>query len=216
MPVAGEAALASGAGVWAVGGTAIAAGGVGAGYAETGRQLASGEDLDPSKIGKATYSGVLVGAGAVGPAATKGLGKFIAAGEGGTTAVGANALAAGTVGATQSKLGGGDALEGFAGGFLGSIAGSATSQALGPIAENRVAKTVIGGSIGAGTAAVTGGDPLAGAAGGISGALVNEPVPQTGGSRTPRRTDVGSAPAGSQIGSAPLHLHPPRRGNGWR
>jgi hypothetical protein len=193
VPVAGEAALASGAGVWAVGGTAIAAGGVGAGYAETARQLASGEDLDLSKIGKATYSGALVGAGAVGPAATKGLAEFITPGAVGTTAVGVNALAAGTVGATQSKLGGGDALEGFAGGFLGSIAGSATSQALGPIAKNPVANTVIAGGIGAGAAAVTGGDPIAGAVGGITGALVSDTVRQTGGSRTSPRTDVAEA-----------------------
>jgi hypothetical protein len=197
VPVAGEAALAGGAGIWAVGGTAIAAGGGGAAYAETARQLASDEDLDPSKIGKAAYSGAVIGAGAVGPAATKGLGKFIAPGEVGTTAVGANALAAGTVGAVQSKLGGGDALEGFAGGFLGSIAGSATSQALGPIAENRVVSTVIAGGVGAGTAAVTGGDPLAGAVGGISGALVS-PTPQTGGSRTPHHTDVAEPQVGGK------------------
>jgi hypothetical protein len=172
VPAAGEVALAR-ASIWGVAGTAIAAGGGGAGAAETARQLWSGEDLDPRKIGKATYSGALVGAAAVAPAATKGLGKFIAPGEVGTTAVGANAFAAGTVGAIQSKLGGGDAFEGFAGGFLGSIAGSAASQVLGPMAKSPVAKTAIEGVIGAGTAAATGGDPIAGAAGGIVGALAS-------------------------------------------
>jgi uncharacterized protein DUF4157 len=209
VPVAGEAAIAGGAGVWAVGGTAVAAGGVGAGAAETGRQLAAGEDLDPRKIGKATYSGALIGGSAVAPAATKSLGKFIAAGQEGTAAVGANALAAGTIGAGQSKLGGGSALEGFAGGFFGSIGGSATSQALGPLAENKVANTVIAAGVGAGTAELTGGDPLAGAAGGVSGALASTTVPHTGGSETPGRPAADKTAVAGEITVASTEPTPP-------
>jgi hypothetical protein len=209
VPVAGEAAIAGGAGVWAVGGTAVAAGGVGAGAAETGRQLAAGEDLDPRKIGKATYSGALIGGSAVAPAATKSLGKFIAAGQEGTAAVGANAFAAGTIGAGQSKLGGGSALEGFAGGFFGSIGGSATSQALGPLAENKVANTVIAAGVGAGTAELTGGDPLAGAAGGVSGALASTTVPHTGGSETPRRLAADKTAVAGEITVASTEPTPP-------
>jgi Domain of unknown function (DUF4157) len=205
VPVAGEAALAGGAGFLAVSGTAVGAGAVGAGAGETGRQVLSGEELDPSKIGKKAYAGGVIGLGAVGPAATRGLGELIAPGAVGTTAVGANALAAGTIGAAQSKLGGGDALEGFAGGFLGSMAGSATSQALGPIAQNPVANTVIAGGIGAGTAALTGGDPLAGAAGGISGSLVK--VPPTRSSPTPRRVDVAEGRVGGEVPNPTVAAH---------
>jgi hypothetical protein len=186
-----------------------AAGGVGAGAAETGRQLAAGEDLDPRKIGKATYSGALIGGSAVAPAATKSLGKFIAAGQEGTAAVGANAFAAGTIGAGQSKLGGGSALEGFAGGFFGSIGGSATSQALGPLAEDKVASTVIAAGVGAGTAELTGGDPLAGAAGGVSGALASTTVPHTGGSETPRRLAADKTAVAGEITVASTEPTPP-------
>jgi hypothetical protein len=177
VPVAGEAALAGEAGVLAVGGTAVASGAVGAGAGELVRQVASGEDLDLGKAGKTAISGGVIGLGAVGPAAAKGLTKLIApagliAPEVGTTAlVGANAVASGTVGAIQSKLSGGSAIEGFAGGYVGSLAGSATSRALGPLAEKPVAKTLIAGGVGAGAAALTGGDPVAGAVGGITGAL---------------------------------------------
>ena len=165
VPVAGEAALASGAGVWAVGGTAVAAGGGGAAVAETGRQLASGEDLNPSKIREAAYSGGVIGVSAVAPVATRGMGKVLAAGGEGTTLAAANALASGTVGAVHSKLGGGDAIEGFAGGAVGSLAGSAM-KGLGPVAQ----RPLIQGGVGAGTAALTGGDPIAGAVGGMVGA----------------------------------------------
>ena len=199
VPVAGEAALASGAAVWAVGGTAVAAGGGGAAYGETWRQLASGEDLDPSKIGEAAYSGGVIGVGAVAPVATRGLGKVLAAGGEGTTLVAANALASGTVGAVQSKLGGGDAIEGFAGGAVGSLAGSAT-KSLGAVAQ----QPLIQGGVGAGTAALTGGDPLAGAVGGIVGAATVTPA-RGGGGTTP--TSVPSA--GKTIPGVGIPARPP-------
>ncbi len=125
VPVAGQAAIATGAGALAVGGTAVVAGGGGAALGETGRQVITGEDIDPTKIGKAAYRGGVIGAGAIAPVATKHLGTVIAGGGTGTTLVGANALAAGTVGAIHSKLGGGSAGEGFVGGAVGSLAGSA-------------------------------------------------------------------------------------------
>jgi Domain of unknown function (DUF4157) len=210
VPVAGELALTSGASVWAVGGTAIAAGGVGAGAAETGRQFASGEDFDLRKIGKASYSGgVLVGGAAVGPAAIKGLAKFIAPGAVGTTAVGVNALAAGTVGSIQSKLAGGSGLGGFTAGFFGSVAGSAISQApLGPIADNPFVDKAIAGGVGAFTAAVTDQNPLAGAVGAIASTL-GSPGRQAGGSRTPRRTDVAEATVAGETTAASAEPTPP-------
>jgi hypothetical protein len=172
VPVAGEAALAGGAGVWAVGGTAVAAGGVGAGAAEMGRQSLAGEEHDWGKIGKAAYTGsVVVGTSAVAPAATRSLGKVIALGQEGTALVGANALAAGTVNTALTMAGGGDGLEAFAGGFVGSIGGTAVSQALGPLAENPIVRTGVAGGVGAGTAALIGADPKAGFVGGVASAF---------------------------------------------
>jgi hypothetical protein len=189
VPVAGEAAIAGGAGVWAVGGTAVAAGGVGAGAAEMGRQSLAGEERNWSKIGKAAYTGsVVVGTSAVAPAATRSLGKVIALGQKGTALVGANALAAGTVNTALTMAGGGDGLEAFAGGFVGSIGGTATSQALGPLAENPIVKTGVAGGVGAGTAALIGADPKAGFVGGVSSVLGE--AAKTGGPGTPHGTNV--------------------------
>ncbi len=179
VPVAGEAAIAGGAGLLAVGGTAVAAGAGGAAIGETTLEVASGEGLHGGKIASKAYAGGVIGLGAIAPAATKSVTNFIApagllAPAEGTALVGANALASGGVGALQSKASGGGALEGFVGGSFGSLAGSATTKALGPLATNPVVKTLVAGGVGAGVAEATDSDPLAGFVGGITGSLAGE------------------------------------------
>ena len=171
VPVAGEAALAEGASAWAVGGTAIAAGGGGSALAETGRELVAGEDVSARKIASKAYSGTLVAANALVPAATKGLTNVLAAGEtGGITLSGAKVIASGTVSGTQSKLAGGGFWEGAAPGAAGSLIGNAT-EGLGPWANQPAAKVALQGVAGYSADKLTGGDGLAGAVGGVTGGL---------------------------------------------
>jgi hypothetical protein len=215
VPVAGELALGELAligrtGVWAVGrvgGTAIAAGSGGAALAETGRQVVKriwmGEDYDPGKIGSAAYSGGVIAAGAVVPAASRGLGKVFAAGGEGTTLAGANALASGFVGAFHSKLGGGGAIEGFVGNSLGSLAGSA----LGPVSQQPIINMGGAGGVGAFTAALSDGDPIAGFAGGIVSAAGGMVRQSRGGSGT--RPPTPSGDAGKTLPGTGISPRPP-------
>jgi Domain of unknown function (DUF4157) len=220
VPVAGEAAIAGGAGILAVGGTAVAAGAGGAAIGETTLEVASGEGLHGGKIASKAYAGGVIGLGAIAPAATKSVTNFIApagllAPAEGTALVGANALASGGVGALQSKASGGGALEGFAGGSFGSLAGSATSKALGPLATNPVVKSLVAGGVGAGVAEATDSDPLAGFVGGISSSLGERVFePKAGAGTTgakgatiePERPVAGRLPAAAD---APLSLERP-------
>jgi hypothetical protein len=143
----------------------------------------------------------------VAPAATRSLGKFIALGQKGTALVGANALAAGTVNTALTMAGGGDGLEAFAGGFVGSIGGTAASQALGPLAENPIANTAVAGGVGAGTAALIGADPKAGFVGGIASGFGE--AAKTGGPGTPHGTDVAEATVAGEKTAA--SAEPPMR-----
>jgi hypothetical protein len=209
VPVAGEAAIAGGAGVWAVGGTAIGTGAVAAGAGEMGRQSLAGEERDWSKVGKAAYTGgVVIGGSALAPAATKGLGNLLAAGQEGTAAVGLHAAAATVTGGIQSEIGGGSGIEGAAGGFVGSLGGSITSQALGPIAEHPIVNTAATGLVGTGAAAIIGADPVTGLVGALSSSLAHTTVPQKGSSGTPRGKNVAEAPVAGETTAPSAELTP--------
>ncbi len=219
VPVAGEAALAGGAGVLAVGGTAVASGAVGAGAGEAVRQTAAGEDRDWGKIVSTARSGGAIGLSAVAAPATKGIANLLAPGAVGTTAVGVNAVASATFGGVQSAFGGGSFGEGAAGGAFGSLAGGIASKALGPLAENPLARTAIVGGVGAGVGVLTGADPTAAALGAIASTLIegggaaHEPTNAAGAKRARPALEPGLSPEPPAAGARPpAALDPPVAG----
>ena len=169
VPVAGEAAIAGGASVFVVGGTAMATGAGAAAGAEAGRELIAGEGLQGSKIAGAGRGGLAVGATAFAPAATKALGTTLAAGETPGVAALAGETGAGmAVNAGIAAAGGGDVGTAAIGGGAGTIVGKFAAGAQAVTGSKAVgAVTAVGG--GAGAAYVTGGDPIAGGIGGVSG-----------------------------------------------
>jgi hypothetical protein len=228
VPVAGEAALAGGAGVLAVGGTAAASGGIAAGGAELARQTAAGEERDWGKALKTARSGVGIGLSAVAAPVTKGISSFIAPGATGTTAIAANAVASGTFGGLQSLAAGDSFGGGVAGGTFGSLAGGIASKALGPLAENPLVRTALVGTIGAGVGELTDSDPIAAGLGAITASLIEGSRSQGGptkgegasGAKRPpqaRETPVTAEPAarvqpppeavGPKPLAAPLEIH---------
>lgn len=211
VPVAGEAALASGAGTLAVGTTAVASGAGGAAVAETGRELGAGEKVDPGKIGGAAYKGAVIGSSALTGAATRGLTKVYGAGLEGTALVGAETAASATIGGIHSKLSGGDALQGTAGAAFGHLGGSAVGGLTKSLAPGirATANLLSQSGVGAGTSLVTGQDVLTGvigsAVGGIAGKTVKPPtdnaVPPT--QAAPSHDGGDTGPAGGAIGPSP-------------
>ena len=219
VPVAGDAALASGYGLLAVGGTATAAGTGGAAIAEGGREFASGEPLDAGKIAAAGRQGLAIGASAIAPATTKALGGVLGAAEPGVTGLIADTAASGTVGAAQAKLAGGSAGQGFLGSAGGTLVGLGVRGAgvTGPLGS-----TVGAAGAGAAGTAISGGDWLAGAFGGVGAVrgsvataaehLTTEP-PGGGGGRDHGGSDDGVplhvGPEGDAIYQGPTPWMPP-------
>jgi hypothetical protein len=162
VPIAGEAALAK-AGLLAVGGTAVASGTVAPVIVEGARELVSGEGLQADKLLSTGRQGLAISSGALAGPASKALGGVLGASQPGVTGLIAETAATGTVGGTQSVIGGGSFGEGFVGAGVTHLGTRAVTGAgvKGPAGTTA-------GSAGAGAlgAWVSGGDPLAGAAGG--------------------------------------------------
>jgi hypothetical protein len=169
VPVAGELAVVRGGySLLTVGGSAALAGTGGAVVVEGTREVVSGEGLDAGKLAGTGRHALAISSGAVMPGATKALGSVFSAGEAGVTGVIGETFASGTLGAFQSKLGGGGFSEGFVGSSIGSLGGQFVK---GIGVKSRFGTTVGGMAAGAVGSAAVGDDWLPGAAGGGVGAL---------------------------------------------
>ncbi len=201
VPIAGEAALAT-APAWAVGLTATAAGAGGAFVGEGSRQLVTG-DHDAGKLMSRTWQGGVIGAGALGPAATRQAGGVLAAGGGGFAAKGGEVLASGLVGGGQSVAQGGSFGEGFVGGSLGTMGGHAT-ELLPKALQGGVPGKLVQAGMGAGIGEITTGDPLGGAVGALVPSMLAKPPAGAGahGTTTPTKPAGGPREPAISIGGA--------------
>ncbi|HLX34132.1 MAG TPA: hypothetical protein VKR30_02700 [Candidatus Limnocylindrales bacterium] len=211
VPVAGEAAVAGGATVLAVAGTAVGTGTVAAGGAEAIREKVSGEDLSARKIAKAGYKGgvVIGGSAALGPAtkvAGKAVSQFMGAAEGSSAAVGFEAATSGVAGTLKSELSGDSGAQGFVTSSVGSLVGSATQNLLPSWAQQGVPKAAIGTAAPMGVAAFTGGDVWSAGAAGLVGSaakIIAAPKPPAAAAAPAAASPGGSRPTLSGTGITP-------------